>query len=306
VVAGLGSGCLQVLGGVDVVGEDPPLGTRRDVLAEFPAECADGGAGPCLDARCVPEQFRCDGDLLEVCTASGKAWGLIEPCATPALCDSLLGICQAPSCAPRQYDCADTGDLVVCNADRTGFELVEPCASRAFCNSVRGQEGCEPPACEVGDRRCNGAQLEECRPDQMGYGPILPRCISAALCKMDAPGRAHCEPPTCTAGQYSCEGRELRLCNEDSSGWTVMDRCISAPLCNAPSKVCDPAVCELGQQRCTGTLLERCNTDQTGFAPVVNCPLPLFCDVRVMTCITMPPPPPTPTPTPVPPPTTLP
>jgi hypothetical protein len=305
-IAGLGSGCLQVLGDVDVVGDAPPLGTGRAVLAEFPAECGDAGAGPCVGGSCTPDQLRCDRELLEVCAASGAAWGLLEPCATPGLCDPVAGVCRSPVCEPRQYDCAETGDLRVCNADRTGFDPVAHCSSRAFCNSVRGQEGCEPPACSTGDRRCNGAQLEQCRSDQMGYEPVLPACISAALCKQDAPGKAHCEPPTCTAGQYSCDVRELRLCNGESSGWTVTDRCVSAPLCNAASKRCDPVVCQLGEQRCTGSLLERCNPDQSGFTPVVDCPPPLFCDARVMTCLAMEPPPPTPTPTPIPVPATLP
>lgn len=302
-LAGIGSGCLQVLGGVEVVGEEPVLGTGRSVLDEFPTDCADAGAGPC-PAGCIPDQFRCDGDLLEVCTRSGKAWGLLEPCVTAGLCDPIAGVCVPPVCDPRQYDCTEAGDLVVCNAERTGFELVAHCASRAFCNSVRGQERCERTACNTGDRRCNGAQLEECRPDQMGYGPVLPGCISAALCKVDAPGKAHCEAPTCTAGQYSCQARELRLCNQDSSGWTVMDRCISAPLCNVPSQRCDPVACQLGQQRCTGSVLERCNADQNDFAPVVDCLNPLLCDMRVMTCLTTPAPTPPPTPTPVPPPST--
>jgi hypothetical protein len=205
-VAGLASGCLQVLGGVDVVGEDPSIGTRREVLGEFPTTCADAGASPCIDASCIPDQLRCDGALLEVCAPSGKAWGLLEPCATPGLCDSIAGVCLPPVCDARQYDCAETGDLVVCNADRTAFELVQHCASRAFCNSVRGQEGCEPTVCSPGERRCNGAQLEECRPDQRGYGPVLPACISAALCKVDAPGKAHCEPPTCTGVSIRATG----------------------------------------------------------------------------------------------------
>jgi hypothetical protein len=290
-----------VLGGVDVVGADPAIGTGRAVLGEFPADCAD--SGPCSGASCVPDQFRCDSSLLELCAPSGKAWGLIEPCVTAGLCDSIAGVCQSPLCDARQYDCSETGDLVVCNSERTGFELVEHCASRAFCNSVRGQEGCERTSCNLGDRRCNGAQLEECRPDRTGYSPVLPGCISAALCKADAPGTAHCEPPTCTAGQYSCDGRELRECNGESSGWNVLDRCISAPLCNASAERCDPVACQLGQQRCRGSVLERCNADQNDFAPVMDCLNPLLCDVRVMTCLTMPaatppttPLPPTPTP----------
>jgi hypothetical protein len=222
------------------------------------------------------------------------------------LCDATAGVCQPAACDVREHQCTETGELLVCNADRTDFEHVAQCASLAFCNAVRGQERCEATVCDAGARRCNGAQLEECRQDLMGYSPVLPACTSAALCRTDGPGQAHCEPPTCTAGQYACDGRELRLCNEDSNGWFVMDRCTSAPLCNVLSKRCDPVACQLGEQQCQGSVLRRCNADQTGYAPVVDCLNPQLCDTRVMTCLTMPAPTPSPTPTPTPTPTPVP
>jgi len=300
VAAGLSSGCLQALGGVEIVGDDPAIGTRRVILGEVPASCADAGVGPCSQGRCVPDQFRCDGDLLEICGASGKAWELLEQCGSVGLCDAPAGVCQPPACDVREHQCTETGELLVCNAERTDFEHVAQCASLAFCNAVRGQERCEATVCDAGARRCNGAQLEECRQDLMGYSPVLPACTSAALCRTDGPGQAHCEPPTCTAGQYACDGRELRLCNESSNGWYVMDRCTSAPLCNVLSKRCDPVVCQLGEQQCQGSVLKRCNADQTDYAPVVDCLNPLLCDTRVMTCLTMPAATPMPTPAPTP------
>jgi hypothetical protein len=307
--AGLSSGCLQALGEVEIVGGDPALGTHRVILGEVPADCVDAGVGPCAEGRCVPDQLRCDGDLLEVCDSSGKKWALIEQCASVGLCDASAGVCRAAVCDVREHQCTETGELLVCNTERTGFEHVAQCSSPAFCNAVRGQERCEEAICDAGARRCNGAQLEACRQDQMGYSPVQPACTSAALCRTDGPGQAHCDPPTCTAGQYACDARELRLCNENSNGWIVLDRCTSAPLCNLAAKRCDPVACQLGEQQCQGSVLRRCNADQTGFSPVVDCGDPLLCDTRVMTCLTMPAPtpaPPAPTPSPVPPPVTLP
>ena len=70
--------------------------------------------------------------------------------------------------------------------------------------------------------------------------------------------------------------------------WLVVDRCISAPLCNAGARLCDAPLCQLGQQRCTGSVLERCNADQSDFAAVVDCLNPALCDPRVMACLTTP------------------
>src|SRR6185503_9152351 len=106
--------------------------------------------------------------------------GLLFQCASPGLCDAEAGACQLPVCRPREFECTDTGELRICNTDQTGFEHYEQCASLAFCSSVRGQEGCAPVTCKPGDRRCNGAQLEECDADQMGYVPVT-ACASAPL-----------------------------------------------------------------------------------------------------------------------------
>jgi hypothetical protein len=275
--------CQQVLGNVELVGDDPD----QVIYGVFPASCRDAGSAAC-SAGCAPGSFRCSGGRLEACDASGLDFRFVEQCASARLCLASSGTCLAPRCDPLQYQCNEAGDLLVCNADRDGFELVTPCGSQALCNSVRGQEGCEPAVCSAGARRCNGAQLEQCRADQQGYTPLQPACLSAALCREDAPGQAHCEPPTCAAGDYSCDGRELRRCKEDRSAWLVVDRCISAPLCNAATQRCESAVCQLGEQRCTGSVLERCNADQNGFAPLVDCLNPALCDPRVMACLTTP------------------
>ena len=281
---GASAGCQQVLGNVELVGDEPV----QVVYGERPASCADAGSTPCTSGSCVPGSFRCTDARLEACGASGVDWRFVAQCASAGLCAASAGLCLPPTCDALQYDCSDAGALLVCNPERNGFELVTPCGSRALCNSVRGQEGCEPAVCSAGARRCNGAQLEECRADQKGYSAVQPACVSAALCREDAPGRAHCEPATCAAGDYSCDGRQLRRCSEDRSAWLVVDRCISAPLCNPAAKLCDPPTCQLGQQRCTGSVLERCNADQDGFAVVVDCLNPALCDQRVMTCLTTP------------------
>lgn len=284
---------MQVIGSVDVLGDDPPVITRP---------LCDADAGNC--GSCVPGAFRCSSELLQQCGPTGSGWALVDQCDTAGLCDPIEGVCRPKACEPQQHDCSETGDLVVCNPQLTGFTLVQRCDSAAMCNSTRGQERCGAVICNAGDQRCNGAQLEACRSDRMGFAPTGMACASAALCREDVPGQARCEPRTCTAGQYGCDGRALRLCNEDSAGWTVMDWCVSDALCRADLQVCLPPPCAIGQRRCTGSVLEVCNADQTAFEPVADCGDPALCDIRVMTCLTTPVPPPV-TP-PVTPPTTVP
>jgi hypothetical protein len=270
------------MGRVEVLEDDPP---------QIAQPLCGADAGECPNS-CRPGAFRCNADLLEQCAGSGSSWGLVQQCDTPGLCDSVEGVCRPKACEPLQYDCAETGDLVVCNTELTGFMLAQRCEPGALCNATQGQETCGAVICALGDRRCNGAQLEECRSDRMGFAPTGMVCGSAALCREDVPGQARCEPPTCTAGVYVCEARELRLCNENSSGWTVMDRCVTAPLCRAELQLCMTPTCAIGQQRCTGGVLERCKVDQTDYAPVADCGDPALCDIRVMTCLTTPAPPP--------------
>jgi hypothetical protein len=268
------------MGGVDVLGNDPP------VIAQ-PLCGADAGNCP----SCMPGGYRCEGDLLERCAPAGNAWALVEQCDSAGLCDSIEGVCRPKACEPQQYDCAETGDLVRCNADLTGFTLVQRCDSAAMCSAARGQERCGPVICDLGDRRCNGAQLEECRPDRMGFAATGAVCASAALCREDEPGKARCATQTCTAGQYSCDGRALRLCNENSAGWTVMDYCTTDALCRADLQLCVTPTCNPGQRRCSGGVLEVCRADQTDFELVADCGDPLLCDIRVPTCLTTPAPP---------------
>ena len=270
-----------MLGDVDVLGDAPPVITQQ---------LCDADAGRC--ASCLPGSFRCSSDLLEHCTPGGNGWALVSQCDTAGLCDPVEGLCRPKACDPQQYDCSETGDLVVCNAAQTGFTLVQRCDSAAMCNATRGQERCGALICNVGDRRCNGAQLEACRSDRTGFAPTGMACASAALCREDVPGQARCEPRTCTAGQYDCDGRVLRLCNEDSAGWTVMDRCVSDALCRADLQLCELPPCAIGQRRCTGGVLEVCKADQTGYEPIADCGDPALCDIRVMTCLTTPVPPP--------------
>lgn len=297
-LAGAGTGCGQLLGDVAV---GPPLEVSVSPILTPPGgkDCGDGGAdGAC--SSCRPGDHRCQGQILQRCQSDNAGWEFADQCASAALCDAEQALCQPPLCTPDQYYCSETGQLRRCNLDQTGFDPVAQCASAAFCSTVRGQEGCVSTACSPGQQRCNGPSIEQCRDDQTGYDPLPTACASAPLCRVDAPGIAHCEPPACTAGQFSCDGRVLQRCNDDSTQWSVISRCVSAPLCDATQQRCTAPLCALGDRRCTGSVLELCSPEQNGFVTVADCVDPLLCDARVMVCLTTPAtiPPPTTTPPP--------
>jgi hypothetical protein len=133
---------------------------------------SDNGA----DASCPVGSYRCTGANLEHCMGSG--WVLRATCATPALCDPVIGMCVAPTCLPGMHRC-DGANLQICNSDQNGWANKEMCASAGLCDAVRGM--CSTSACMPGAYQCSGATLQQCRTDQTGWDTVMV-CASAALC----------------------------------------------------------------------------------------------------------------------------
>lgn len=124
----------------------------------MPAPVAGGGpscdAGSCAPLSCEAGGLRCNGAMLELCSADGRSWLAQQRCATSCLCE--LGV-AAGSCAPSQCVAEEVrcnGNQVErCNACQTGYELIAECASAEACNATTaacdgGGDGAEPPAVE--------------------------------------------------------------------------------------------------------------------------------------------------------------
>ena len=104
------------------------------------------------------------------------------------------------------------------------------------------------------DHRCNGAELQICRPDGLGYQDQKP-CVSAALCHADT---GTCAPPTCTPSTKSCDGNSLRTCNADGTGYVGSTLCPTT--CDPNTNTCE--ICAPGATACDGNSSVTC--DPTG------------------------------------------
>jgi hypothetical protein len=279
-------GCLDMLGDVNV----DHTGTA--ILPNKGTDCTDAeaAAGTCV-VRCDAGTARCSEGLLQRCNDQGDGWGLIDQCASQALCDAEAGVCNPPACAAREYRCTDSGELQMCGPDRSGFELVQQCPSAAFCSAVPGRAQCEGTACRAGRQRCNGPQIEQCREDRSGFDPVGEPCASAALCREGEAIFPSCAAPACVPGTFVCEGSILSRCSDDAARYIAINDCGTPEACLAPEQRCAGAGCTAAAQRCTGSVLERCNAAGSAYEPVATCASASLCDATAAACLTTPTPP---------------
>ncbi len=75
-------------------------------------------------------------------------------------------------------------------------------------------------ACESGQTRCNGAELQRCRADGTAFETIQ-YCASAALCTLGGGSCAN----GCTPGEVLCSGLTLMRCNDDRTAYETVEQC---------------------------------------------------------------------------------
>ncbi len=203
-------------------------------------EALDCPNGPpcCLQAPCATGEVRCNGEILEACNGARTAWEPVEACSTVSLCSSGLAACEAGTVA----ECA-----------------------------------CEPPACDIGEMRCDGAVLQRCNEARDGWD-FVNECASEALCELGLErSPVSCEPPRCFPGSHACDEATLQRCAEDQTGFVFDEQCVGPPFCNAAAGVCEDAPCEVGEQRCNAAQIQTCRSDRTGFqnsgTPCASAPL---------------------------------
>lgn len=202
---------------------------------------------------CQANQNSCDGMQLRHCSSDGQQ---IQTQNCPRYCDAEHGECDG--CLANTSRCANEV-LYKCSSNGQ-TEASTICATAALCNAAGGV--CERPACEVGQRRCSGAQPERCNTNRTGWEPTGASCATAALC-VAASGT--CATPTCMPGQRRCSGSQPEVCNANQNGWSNSGRACATPaLCNSSGTCTEPA-CAAGERRCNGAQPEICNADRTGF-----------------------------------------
>lgn len=224
-------------------------------------------AGSC--AACLPGEFRCSGDLLEVCNAAGSGFEMEEACLAGA-CDASAGICRGAACPEQRAICR--GDVLeICAPGAMEFDEVARCEP-GLCNAAAAR--CD--ACVPGTRSCEGETSVSCAEDGgertrrdcagdllhcVGRGQCV-ECSRDADCASPSPCRtAYCDlvsgecksqprplRSVCPAGLCSADG-ECSACLADADCPAVGPCEIRS--CDAETHQCAPAPAPQGT-RCGG------------------------------------------------------
>ncbi|MES1174058.1 MAG: hypothetical protein ABUL62_06990 [Myxococcales bacterium] len=275
-------------------------------------QCSESSCGTC------PTEGALDcssGSKLREC--HNGVWQELDTCASAAVCSATISQamelgatwdrkCSAPTCSPGAYDCTDA-TLRRCRLDQSGWDEVDTCVSAALCAATVAEangSGTAPDggmqadagsnagaiidACKMGCPApgayfCDGATLEQCSADQVGYQTV-------AVC----PANTECDPKAgtcgelCTPGHFQCNAASLRKCGPDGH-WKAESECETPALCNVNADgtqgKCDVSPCGSEVFRCTGAALEKCKADRTGYQPAETCASAALCDAKSQRCL---------------------
>ncbi len=128
------------------------------------------------ETPCDAEERRCNGDLLEKCSADGAAFELVGQC-NPGSCNPVTLACDV--CTAGHVDCADESTVRVCSDDGLR-ETLTPCESSApHCLAGAGRCAvCVPASSEcVGDK-----SRRACDPD--GQWQAAAQCPTGETCSL--------------------------------------------------------------------------------------------------------------------------
>jgi hypothetical protein len=234
----------------------------------------------CLPTLCEPNEYRCEGPVLERCNVERTGWIPVKTCDTAGLCNVATKRCEVPACQAGDVRCTPQGGLERCDPQQTGWTLAADCAARVSLPSgANPSVACDPSgvgqclgvsSCATGALRCNDRELERCRD---GAWRPHARCATAAQC--DATGAGACQPALCEPGTYRCVvpgnpptaaddltprlGLALEACNADGTGYVPALGCAPTELCDDAHGQCD--ICEPSQLLCSGQELLVCTAD---------------------------------------------
>lgn len=105
-------------------------------------------------AVCTPNETRCSGNNVEMCSTDGCRWDVTENCS----CGCTAGTCVSSVCSPAETQC--NGDnLERCSTDGCSWVFEESCA----CGCSGGI--CSSEICTPNEARCSGNNVELCSID---------------------------------------------------------------------------------------------------------------------------------------------
>lgn len=218
--------------------------------------------GPSADycAVCSVGELRCNGSapgISRVRECNDDQAGLTD---IGAICDNGcldMGLNdQCAACQAGETRCMGT-QLMVCNSARTALTLQEACDPSCINSGIADYCG----DCTPGNTQCDGDLLQTCQSSgSLNTGTNCPNgCVTVSA------SEANCAP-TCRPGSYRCatstsptalDGPQLQQCNATGTGWTLVQTCGSAALCDEQNHECDD--CTSGQYNCNAGTLRSCN-----------------------------------------------
>lgn len=230
-------------------------------------------------ATCIPNEHRCTGVRLDVCSSDGMNFAPVQDCETAGLCNAMLGRCTSAVCDPNKRSCMGN-TLVTCNADGTDFTNQTVQCGSGMCDSTGGD--CN--ICQPGEKRCDGPSAQTC--DATGQGYTASPCStghctgagSCVACTEDShcPSNDPCKTASCTSDNR-CSARNavdgtscvdlLSLGNVCIGGICV--ECADNGDCGTLAPVCDTS-----RNRCVQCLTE------------ADCPSSATCSFN--SCVTQP------------------
>ena len=255
----------------------------------------DSGSSPGCMTQCPANPLRCNGKVLEHCSAA-SGWTTQATCTTNDLCSCALTdpdgagpltnsclnglykdgcgnvVCGAPLAA---YQCSGA-NLQQCQAGRNGWDQVATCGSGNLCypGEAPNYNGGYCLACPVaGELSCSGSTLRVCSSDRRSWNTSQ----SCGLgCMTVDNAQDYCA--ACKAGTVQCAGQTLQSCPADQKAFQSQT---CANLCDAANAQCDQ--CQANSYWCVGASLNKCSADgqsQTSTA----CASSALCDASAKKC----------------------
>lgn len=238
-------------------------------------------------ASCVPDEHRCTGVKLEVCSGDGMGFTSVQDCETAGLCNAMLGRCTSAVCDPNKKSCMGN-TLVTCNADGTDFSSDRVQCANGMCDA----EGGDCNTCEPGEKRCEDSSAQTCDATGQRFtsSPCSTgHCVGAGLCVACSEDEHcstldPCQPARCTTDNRCSTGPapDGTSCSAFVASGNVCrgGRCVECfedRHCSAPTGVCDTSrnrcvECQTnsdcsGQETCS---LNQCNAPPTSSgAPLI-------------------------------------
>lgn len=292
-----------VAGGYQCFGQDlkqcaADLSKWNAITTCASGQYCDSGANPGCLTSCPANPLRCNGKVLEQCSAAG-GWVTKATCATADLCSCaqtnpptcLKGVfkdgCGNVACGGGTlptYQCAGN-DLQRCQAGRNGWDKASSCGSyiwppyQSLCYAGTAPAYADGYCltCPVaGELSCNGNTgiLQSCAADRRSWNTSANcganGCVAVTL------GNDFCA--ACKAGDVRCMGTILQSCPTNAKDWNSTT-CKSAALCDAAHNQCD--VCNA--TTCSGTTLQVCSADGQSIASS-TCATAALCNAAKAKC----------------------